>query len=1777
MKSLKKKSRKVSLLMLFIFTFMTIANLNIKVAKAAGDDYKTLGDVKEVTKDDNEVTIKLENEEVKITFYKNDLFRLWMDPDKDFDDPTKGKIIDKTEEEFIKEHGNVNVDKEDAGDYYKITTEKVVLRIYKSPMRLALYKADNKSVIWEEESPLKYNGKKTIQTLKTADIEQFYGGGVQNGYFSHKNKKIDVKLKISHWNDGSVSNPVPFYMSSKGYGVFRNTFKPGQYDFKKTATMAHDENRFDAFYFAGGSFDEVMNGYTELTGRPQLMPNYSFYGIDADCYKDTMDGLEVVKGYVDNDIPRGVILPNDGYGCGYTDLKGFVDEASKSGFKTGLWTENDLDKLATEVKEYGVRAIKTDVAWVGPGYEFAFDAVESTNKGIENNSDARSYVVSICGWAGTQKNAAVWSGDQSGDWEYIRMHIPTYIGGGMSGMPYIGSDIDGIFGGSAKTYTRDLQWKTFTPTTLNMSGWASKDKQPWIQGEPYTSINRVYLKLKSRMLPYMYTYANESYKTGAPMMRGMVWAYPEDPYTFGTETQYQYMLGKNLLVAPVYEDTEVWNEIYLPDENQVWIDYFTGEQYNGRQVINNFDAPLWKLPLFVKNGAIIPMYPESNYAGEVVADKDHPITFDIYPSGKTSFELYEDDGESRDHREGAYAKTLIESNAPNSGDGKAEFIVNPTKGNYAGIQETRKNEFSIHTRVKPENIKLTIGGEEKSVTIVNRKEDYDNSNGNVAYFDENIRVGPDKIKAAPILFVKTEATSIRNMIKVEVDKFNNDAPKGSIEHDKVPVIPTSLQATKVIDKEIIVGWNEVENATSYDLMINNILYTNVKSPYTHDGLKELTDYEFKVRAANSKGASEWSNPLKVSTIEDLLKNVVPAEEMKATASSEQPGETADKAVDGDIGTLWHTKWGEDGIPAEFVIDMSNIYELEKFEYVPRPKGSNGNITKYNLSMSLDGVNYMPLYTDGVWKDDGATKIIKFEEPIKSRYLKIDTLAGNGNFASAHEFRPYKVEGTNKTPVGDYTGDNRVDNGDLVFIDNYMGVKIGDNDWNYAEKADLNFNGYIDAYDYAFVASKIGSTLVPSGNEVSGKINLLPEKKSLKKGEEIEVKLVGTNLKDVYAFDSFIKLNSDKYELVNCTGSCGKDVVFTKSGLTKNMDNVSSLKIDDKGTMLVATLSNRGNIAPLNNDGTLGTFKIKAKVDTEFDLKINDSRIVGTDYMSKDSIGEVLNPEDEIPELKPVYENVAKNEMKATATSEETGGGDTAAKAIDGNVDTMWHTPWFDPIPPVEEQVLTIEFNKKTNISKLGITPRKTGDNGVIKKYEVHAINGEEETLIGTGGAEDIKDRSTNIFELRGKEVLADKIEIRVLEGYNKWASIAEVDVERKNDGTLEVESVQFNKENPSEIRVGEILEFGAHVLPKEATNQYVSLKSSNEEIIKINKIKTDDGVKTMIEGIKAGKAIITATSLEGNKEATTEVIVKDGEPQVIPVVGIKLDKTSVELEKGSTETIKATITPENATNKNITWSSLDEKVAVIKDGVITAIGTGTTKILATSVDGGFTGECIVTVKKDSSEPENPEKPNKDKLKDIIDKASALKEEDYTQNSFDKVLKALESAKSVMDDEKATDKEIENAIKDLEKAMEQLEKPGNSDEVDKEKLKGLLKEALKINKDDYTEESFDKLLKALESARLVMTNNEATQKEVDKAIDELNKAIDKLVKVNKPNKPGTPNRPSNPTTPGINNGSGNAGNIPSTGFNNTGMIAVAVILIGAGFVLFFYDRKRKINK
>ena len=406
-------------------------------------------------------------------------------------------------------------------------------------------------------------------------------------------------------------------------------------------------------------------------------------------------------------MPGGWILPNDGYGCGYTDLDNTIAELHKRGFYTGLWTEKGLERIAHEVSVSGSRVMKLDVAWVGRGYQFAFNGMRDAYEGIEKNSNARGFVWTTCAWAGGQRYSTIWSGDQSGNWEYIRFHIPTVIGAGLSGFNAATGDVDGIFGGGAQTQVRDLQWKAFTPVWMIISGWSKQTnlmKQPWIFGDPYTTINRKYMKLKMRLTPYLYTYSRAAFDTGVPTVRAMVLEFPDDPVTWSRRTQYQFMSGEFFLVAPVYEDTNVRNDIYLPAGK--WIDYWDGREFNGPTVVNGYDAPLDKLPLFVKAGAIVPMYPEMLHDREKPKD---PVTIDVYPFGRSSFSLYEDDGVTQDYRGGAFARTLVAVDAPKSFDDPGtQIVVNvgAAQGRYKDMPASRSYVVDVHVPSKPASVRI---------------------------------------------------------------------------------------------------------------------------------------------------------------------------------------------------------------------------------------------------------------------------------------------------------------------------------------------------------------------------------------------------------------------------------------------------------------------------------------------------------------------------------------------------------------------------------------------------------------------------------------------------------------------------------------------------------------------------------------------------------------------------------------------------------------------------------------------------------------------------------------------------------------------------------------------------------------------------------------------------------------------------------------------------------------------------------------------------------------
>ncbi len=657
-----------------------------------------LGDLTDISLSDGAVLISSGISKVRIQFYREDIFRIESAANGIFTDGTNGEIT--VHDNAILSTINLN----DNGGYYAIQTAAVELRAYKSPLTFALY--DNAgNLIWEESGPLTF-GQETFQQLAAGSDEHFYGCGMQNGYFSHKGKDIDIRNIYANWGDGAVPNPSPFYMSTAGYGVFRNTYRPGNYDFSSTVQTSHEENRFDAYYFYGPSLKEVLEGYTYVTGRPFMMPRWGLEFGDADCYNDTGTTADVIgqiaEVYREKDMPGGWILPNDGYSCGYEDLEYVVDELHDLGFYTGLWTEDGVGNIAYEVGTAGTRCVKLDVALVGPGYQSAFNSGLSAFNGIEDNSNDRGYIWTVAGWAGTQRFATVWSGDQSGNWENIRFHIPTVIGSGLSAFNAATGDIDGIFGGSGPTYVRDLQWKCFTPAMMTISGWAPAGKQPWERGEPYTSFSRDYLKLKMKLTPYLYSYSAIAHQTGVPTVRAMVLEFPDDPFTYDDATQYQFMSGEYFLVAPIYSNTTTRDNIYLPEGT--WIDYWDGTRYEGPMTLNGYSAPLEKLPLFVKGGGIIPMYPE------MLHDRDKPkdvVTFDIYPIGNSSFTMYEDDGHSKDYRNGMFAETNIQVSSSNTGfDQPIVINVGATEGDYEGKLQERGNVLQVHSLAKPMVVKL---------------------------------------------------------------------------------------------------------------------------------------------------------------------------------------------------------------------------------------------------------------------------------------------------------------------------------------------------------------------------------------------------------------------------------------------------------------------------------------------------------------------------------------------------------------------------------------------------------------------------------------------------------------------------------------------------------------------------------------------------------------------------------------------------------------------------------------------------------------------------------------------------------------------------------------------------------------------------------------------------------------------------------------------------------------------------------------------------------------
>ena len=268
--------------------------------------------------------------------------------------------------------------------------------------------------------------------------------------------------------------------------------------------------------------------------------------------------------------------------------------------------------------------------------------------------DRRSFLLCRSGAAGMQRyGATCWSGDVNNTFATLEAQIPLGLNTALSGIPYWGTDIGGFFHPlpeSAELYARWFQFGAFCPG-FRAHGFIWREHLPWAHGQEVEAICRHYAELRYRLLPYTYTLAWQAHTNGLPLMRPLVLNYPEDPAVW--ELGSEYLWGDDLLVAPVTRQGATAWPVYLPAGT--WHDYWTQQRYEGGQGVS-VEAPLGRLPLFVRGGAILPLAPASQYDGERPWDE---ITLLIYPEGSSRFDLYEDDGRTNGYRRGSHVSTSI--------------------------------------------------------------------------------------------------------------------------------------------------------------------------------------------------------------------------------------------------------------------------------------------------------------------------------------------------------------------------------------------------------------------------------------------------------------------------------------------------------------------------------------------------------------------------------------------------------------------------------------------------------------------------------------------------------------------------------------------------------------------------------------------------------------------------------------------------------------------------------------------------------------------------------------------------------------------------------------------------------------------------------------------------------------------------------------------------------------------------------------------------------------
>lgn len=342
----------------------------------------------------------------------------------------------------------------------------------------------------------------------------------------------------------------------------------------------------------------------------------------------------------------------------------------------GFW--NDMNEPAV----FGSGTFPNDVRHHFDGHRgshrkahniYGMQMVRSTYEGLKKlQRNKRPFTITRAGYSGMQRYASVWTGDNVATWEHLKIANIQCQRMSISGVPFCGTDIGGFSGEpDGELFTRWIQLGVFSPFMRAHSAGDTREREPWSFGEPYTAVNRKFIELRYKLMPYIYSVFWEHHRYGFPILRPL--AMLEQDNVANHYRQDEFTFGDKILVCPVLEQGATSRRIYLPKGK--WYNYWTLELLEGGDEYE-VDTPLETMPLFVRAGTVMPEYPVMQYVGEKVIEE---VWLNVYYADyEVNSFMYEDHGDTFAYEQDIY----LEKKFITKGDGNSLKIEQTISGLY---------------------------------------------------------------------------------------------------------------------------------------------------------------------------------------------------------------------------------------------------------------------------------------------------------------------------------------------------------------------------------------------------------------------------------------------------------------------------------------------------------------------------------------------------------------------------------------------------------------------------------------------------------------------------------------------------------------------------------------------------------------------------------------------------------------------------------------------------------------------------------------------------------------------------------------------------------------------------------------------------------------------------------------------------------------------------------------------------------------------------------------